>query len=218
MVLLVFKAHRALNLSGRVDELTQRIARQRVVVAALVDIHELARLVVVPLGVDALEQEALNLVGGIQGVAVLRILLIGKLLQDAADIRRVRAAVLVDHFAEDQDLARSEHIRRRPVECAPVDTQAEIALTLRRKASDRGAVERKVVIALYQELLVVVQHVQPAFEIAEQNRYGLNATLVGQILQPFFLDHIRGDALLALLFCGQVQVFQLRVGKFQKLT
>ena len=57
------EAHRALRLGRGVDEAAQRVARQRVVVAAGRDELELARLVVVALGVAALEQEALDLVG-----------------------------------------------------------------------------------------------------------------------------------------------------------
>ena len=69
MVLLVLEAHRALHFGGGVDERAQRIAGQRVVVAAGVDVFELAGLVVAPLGVRALEQEAFDLVGGVQRVA-----------------------------------------------------------------------------------------------------------------------------------------------------
>ncbi len=47
----------------------QRIAGQRVIVAAGVHVFELAGLVVVPLGVYALEEEAFNLVGRVQRVA-----------------------------------------------------------------------------------------------------------------------------------------------------
>ena len=62
MVLLILKTHRPLHLCGRIDELTQRIARQRVIVAALIHILERPRLVEAPLGVDPLKQEAFNLV------------------------------------------------------------------------------------------------------------------------------------------------------------
>ena len=59
---------------------------------------------------------------------------------------------------------------------------------------------------------------QTAFQVAEQHRHGLDPPLIGQILQPLFLDHVRGNALLALLLGRQVQVFKLAVGKFQKIT
>ena len=55
----------------------QRVARQRVVVAAGDDELELAGLVVVPLGVAALEQEALDLVGRVADGAVLLEQLVG---------------------------------------------------------------------------------------------------------------------------------------------
>ena len=104
----------------------------------------------------------------------------------------VRRAALVDDFAEHQHFAGAEDIGRRPVKCRPVDAQPQIALALRREAANRGAVKGEVVPALDQELLVVVEHVQPAFEVAEEHGHGLDALFVGQILQPLFLDLVDG--------------------------
>ena len=42
MVFLILKSHRALHFRGRVDERTQRIARQRMVIAAGIYVIELA--------------------------------------------------------------------------------------------------------------------------------------------------------------------------------
>ena len=72
MVLLVREAHRALHLGGGVDELAQRVAGQRVVVAAGRDELEVPGLVVAALGVAALEEEALDLVRDVADRAVLR--------------------------------------------------------------------------------------------------------------------------------------------------
>ena len=130
----------------------------------------------------------------------------------------VGRAVLVDDFAEHQHLARAEDIGRRPVERAPVDAQPQIAFPLRGEAANRRAVEGQVVPALDQELLVVVEHVQAAFQVAEQHGDGLDALLVGQILQALFLDFVQGNALLALLFGVQVQLFQLVIGKREEIT
>jgi hypothetical protein len=60
---------------------------------------------------------------------------------------------------------------------------AQIAFALRGEAADGGAVEGEVVPALDQEFLVVIQHVQAAFQIAEQHGDGLDALFVGQILE-----------------------------------
>jgi hypothetical protein len=68
VVLLVLEAHGALHFGRGVDELAQRIERQRVIVAAAGDELELAGLVVLLLGVLAGEQEALNLGGRVQRV------------------------------------------------------------------------------------------------------------------------------------------------------
>ena len=84
MIFFVFEAHRALDLGRGVDELAQWITGQRVIVAAAVYIVEAAGLGEVLLGVDAVEQEAFDLVGGIQGITVCLELLARVLLQDAA--------------------------------------------------------------------------------------------------------------------------------------
>ena len=81
-----------------------------------------------------------------------------------------------------------KYVGGRPVEGAPVDAEPQIALALRGKAADRGAVERQVVPALEQEFLVVIEHVQAAFEVAEQHGDGLDALLVGQVLEALFAD------------------------------
>ena len=127
-------------------------------------------------------------------------------------------ALFLDDLAEYQHLARSEEIGRRPVKRAPIDSQSQIAFPLGREAADRGAVERQVVPALDQEFLVVVEHVQAALEVAEAQRHSLDALLVGQILQPLFLQLVTIDAVLALLFRLDVQIFQLAIRMRQKVA
>jgi hypothetical protein len=73
VILFVLEAHRALHFSSGIDELAQRIERQRVIVAAGVDEIEAARLVELALGIRTGKEEAFNLVGGIERVALLRI-------------------------------------------------------------------------------------------------------------------------------------------------
>ena len=58
---------------------------------------------------------------------------------------------------------------------------------------------------------------QPAFEIAEQHGDGLDALLVGEIFQALFLDFVGSDAVLALLFGLQIQLFQFVIGNARKL-
>ncbi len=104
---------------------------------------------------------------------------VGESLEHAANVAGVGCAALVDDFAEHQHLAGAEDVGRRPVERGPIDAQAQIAFALCGEAADGGAVEGEVVLALQQELLVVVEHVQPAFEIAEEHGHGLDPLLVG---------------------------------------
>ena len=112
MVLLVLEAHGALHFGGRVDEAAQRIAGQRMVVAAGVDVVELAGLMIVALGILAIEDETFDFVGGVEGVALGVVQVVGVGLEDAADIGGVGRAVLVDDVAEDQDFAVAEVVGR----------------------------------------------------------------------------------------------------------
>ncbi len=75
MILLVLEAHRALHFGSHVDEHAQRIAGERMIVAAGVDVIELAGLVEVTLGIESLEKEAFDLVGGVERIAVFLVLL-----------------------------------------------------------------------------------------------------------------------------------------------
>src|SRR6202012_5673058 len=104
-----------------------------------VDVLEFARLPVAPLGIDTGKEKAFDFVGGIKGVAVLFVLLLGKGFEHAADIGGGDCAALVDDFAEDQHFAGSEEIGGGPVEGAPVDSQAQVALPLGGKSAYRGA-------------------------------------------------------------------------------
>ena len=209
MILLILEPHRALHFGARVDKRPQRIARQRMVVAAGVHVFELTRLVVAALGILAVEKKSFNLVCRIQRVAFPFVQLVRISLERSANVRAIRRTVLVDHLAKHENLARAEHIRRRPVKRAPIHRQPQIAFPLRRESANRRAIKREVVPALDQEFLVVVQHVQAAFQIAEQHCHGLDPLLVGKVLQSLFLNFVRRDAIFPLLLSLYVQLFQL---------
>src|SRR5580704_1578252 len=107
------------------------------VITASVDVLELSRLVVMPLGVLSFEKKALDLVGSVEGVTLLLVELVGVTLQDAANVASVRRAVLVDDVPEDQHLPGAENVRWSPIECAPIHSQAQVALALGSKAANR---------------------------------------------------------------------------------
>src|SRR5579872_40868 len=188
------------------------------VVTARVDVLKLSRLVVMPLGVFPFEKKALDLVGGVERESFLLVELVGVTFQHAANVPRVSRAILIDHMSEDQDLARAKNVGRSPVKGAPIHRQAQVALSLCREPANRRPVKRQVIPALDQELFVVVQHVQAAFEVAEKHGHGLDALLVRQVLDPLLLDFVRGGAVLAMLFRLQVQFFKLVIGKSQEIT
>src|ERR1019366_2288565 len=169
VILLVLEAHRALHFSRRIDKLAQRIEREHMIVAASVDEIEAAGFVEAALGVAAGEQEAFNLVGCVERVALLLEKLVGVLLENAAQITGVGCSVLIDHGAENQHLAIAEHVGGHPVEGAPVDAETKIALFLRGEAANRRSIERQILIRAEEKLLVVVQQVQAAFQIGKED-------------------------------------------------
>jgi len=212
VVLFVLEAHGPLHLGRRIDEGAQRIAGKRVIIAAGIDVLEFSSFVVDALGLRALEQETLDFIGGVDGVAVLFVQRVGKYFQDAADVGGIGLSAFVDDFAKDQYFAGPEDVGRAPVKCGPVNAQTQIALALGGEAANRRTVKGQVVIALQQELLVVIEHVQAAFEVAEHYGHSLDARLVGEVLQPVLLNFMRSHAVEALLLRLEIHLFEFVVG------
>src|SRR5271170_5388519 len=167
VILFVLKTHGALDFGRTVNESAQGIARKRMVIASSVHVFKFLSLVIVTLRVRALEEETFNFVGRVKGVTLFLVEVFGVSLQDTADIAAVGRAVLIDNFAENEDFAAAEVVRRTPIKSRPIHTEAKITFTLRGEAADRGAVKGKIVPALDEEFLVVIEHVQTAFEVAE---------------------------------------------------
>jgi len=125
---------------------------------------------------------------------------------------------LILHFTEDEDLAGAEDVGRQPVEGRPVDGEPQVRLGLTREAADRRAVERQVVERLEQELLVVIEHVQPALEVGEADRDRLDALLVGQVLGARLADRVRRQARHAVGLGGKVHLLELVVWNLQEVA
>src|SRR5580704_218274 len=181
-----------------------------------IDILELAGFGVPPLSVNTLKKEPFNFVGSVERVTVLLMLFKGKGFEHAADIGGVDRSALVDDLAEHDYFARSEKVGRNPVKRAPVDPQPQVAFPLSGKSTDRRAVKSQVVPALDDEFLVVVEHVQTAFQVAEKNGDGLDAFLVGEILDPFLPDLVLRNTILPLLFSLQVHFFERFIREREK--
>jgi hypothetical protein len=196
----------------------QGVPGQAVVVAAGADELEGAGLVVAPLGLLALEQEPFDLVGGVADDVVLGVQGVGVVLQPGPHVPRVGAAVLVLHQPEHQHLAGAKDIGRHPVEGRPVDDQAQIGFRLHREAADAGTVEGEVVAGLEQELLVVVQHMEAAFQVRETHGHGLDPLLVGQVLHALFTDLIGRYPVEALALGLEIHLLQGVVGDFQEVA
>src|SRR6185503_2055238 len=100
---------------------------------------------------------------------------------------------------------------RQPVEGRPVDVQPQVGLLLLREAPNRGAVEGEVVRGFQEELLVVIEHVEPAFEIGEAHGDGFDPLLALEVRDALLPDLVRGNPLEARLLGAQVQFLELVV-------
>src|SRR5277367_6098941 len=76
VVFFILEAHGALHLGRGVDKRAQRIAGQRMVVAAGIHVFKFSGFVVAGFGIGAAEEDTFDFVGGIQGEAVLLVLLL----------------------------------------------------------------------------------------------------------------------------------------------
>src|SRR6266404_6906437 len=168
MILLILESHGPLHFRASINERSQLIAGKRMVISARVDVLKSAGLGIMLLSVDSGEQESFDLIRGIQRVAFPLVQFIAVGLQNSSNIGAKRAAILVNHFAKHHYLAGAEIIGRSPVERAPINSQSQVAFSLRGESADRRAIKRQIVPTLDQKLLVIVEHVQPAFEVAEQ--------------------------------------------------
>src|SRR5260370_41773309 len=218
VVFLVLETHGSLHFGGSINKRAQRIAGECMVVTAGIDVFEFAGFVVTPLRVLALEKESFDFIGGVECVAFFLVEIISVALQHSPDVSGVRRTVFVNHVAEDQNFAGAEDIRRRPIKRSPIHRQPQVALALRGEPPNRGTVERQIIPAFDQKLLVVIEHVQAAFEVAEQHGHGFDALFIRQILEAFFLNLVFGNSFLTLLLGFQIQLLQLIIGKGEKIS
>src|SRR4051812_32754404 len=140
VILFVLEPHGALNFRSAVDKCAERVAGQRVVIAAGVHVLESLGFVIGALRVLTLEQEALDFIGGVEGVTVFLMLLSGITLENAADVSAVRAALLVDHLTKDEHFSGSEDVGGSPIKCRPIDPEPKVAFPLGGEAADRGTI------------------------------------------------------------------------------
>lgn len=218
VVFFVLEAHGALDFGGGVDESAERVAGERVVVAPGVDVFEFAVFVVVALGVGAFEEEALDFVGGVERVAFFFVERFGVMFEDSANVGGIGRAVLVDYFPEDENFAAAEIVGGSPVKRTPIDAEAKVAFALGGEATDGRTVEGEVVPGFEKELFVVIEHVQAAFEVAEEDGDGLDALFGAEIFEAFFLNFMDWGAILALLFGFEIEVLEFVVGEREKIA
>jgi hypothetical protein len=197
VIFLVLEAHRPLHLGGGVDELAQWIERQRVVVPAGVDELELACLVEFFSASRPSKRNPSISLAAFSVHTLLGVLAVAIVLQHAAQVARVGLAAFVDHGTENQHLAGAKYIGRDPVKGAPVDAEAQVALFLRRKSADGGAVKGQVVVAVDQELLVVIQQVERPSRSEKITVTALMLLLVRQVLDALFAYLVNGHAVAA---------------------
>ena len=170
------------------------------------------------LGVLAGEEEALDLGSGVERVLLLGVEFVGVLLEHRAQVAGVERAVLVDDDAEDQDFAVAEDVGGNPVKRAPVNAEAQVALLLRGKTANRGPVKGEILVGVEKEFLVVIEQVQAAFKIREQDRHRLDALFVGEVFQTRFFDLVDGNPADAFMLGLQILFFKLLIGEGKEIA
>src|SRR5260370_38710833 len=88
--------------SGRIDKRAQRIARQRAVIAARIDVLELAGFMVLALGLRPPEQEALCIIGGVRCVSVVLRQTVGNQRSPTRDLGAVGPVAIRRDVAREQ--------------------------------------------------------------------------------------------------------------------
>ena len=208
MVLFVLETHGALHLSGGVDELAERVERQRVVVAAGVYELELAGLMEDFFRLLAGEEEAFDLSGGVEGVSFFGVELVGVIFEDTAHVARVRRSILIDDDAKDENLTVAEDVGGNPVKGAPINAKAEVALALSGEATNGRAIESEIFVGAKQKLLVVIEQMQASFEIREEDGDSFDPLLVCEIFQPLLANLLDGQPAQAILLRLQIELFR----------
>ncbi len=215
MILFVPESHCALRFGRPVDEDTQRVERKRMVVASGRHKLHLAVDTVILLGVYTRNDEPFDLGRGERRDALLLLEVGNERLEASAEVRIVRRAVAIEDRREEQHLAGTEHIGRHPADRREIDLKTQVRFVLRREASDRRAVEGEVLERVEEELLVVVEHVQSAFDVREADRHRFHFLLPLEPRDVFTLEHARRDARRAILGLP-VHLFELLVWDLKK--
>ena len=202
MVLLVLETHRPLHLRRSVDKPPQWVQRQGMVVPARRDKLKLPRLVEPLLRVHPVEEKPLNLIRRVQRPPLFPVKIIGVLLQHPAQIPLVGLAILSNHNAKDQHLPRPEHIRRHPVERAPIGHLVQI------EVDDLDHLRRGLRFTKTRE----------AAQIAEQHRHRLDPLLIRQIFQAFVANLVNGKPAHPVRLGFQVHLLQLGIVQSKKIA
>ena len=71
---------------------------------------------------------------------------------------------------------------------------------------------------MFEEFLVIVEHVEAAFEVRKTHGHGLELLLVVQVAQVFLAQHVVGHVVLHVGFGFKVERFELFVGDFFKIA
>src|SRR5262249_20603213 len=122
VVLLIAEAHGSDGIRCGIDELAQPVQRQGMVVAAGSDHLETILGVVLLLGIDATQYEALQLRRHISLKAVLALNLSGIILETDTEVRLVGRVIAIADISKNQYLAGSEDIRRQVGDAGPIDS------------------------------------------------------------------------------------------------
>ena len=217
MIFFVFKAEGALGFRKMIDEEFEGAVGEGVEIAAVGDVIKTVIGLEILFRVDALEKKSFDLKGDLCLIAAFGER-VGIVFEEAARVSGVGGAVDILDKPEDHDLARPEDVAWQPAETAPVDGEAEVAFSLLRKTVDRRTVESQRVMGLFEEFLVVVEHMEAAFEVRKTDGHGFQLAFVVEIAEIFFTQGVVVHVVLDIRFGFEIQGFEFVVRNFFEIA
>ena len=82
---------------------------------------------------------------------------------------------------------------------------------------DRRSVERQPIVRLFEELLVVIEHVKAPLEVGKTHRHRLELVLVVEITEVLFAQKVVGRVVLNIGFGLEIELFERLVWYFFKI-
>ena len=216
VVFFVFEAKCPLCLGKVIDKELQRRIGQRVEITPIRNVLKPDIGLEILFGVDVFEQKPLDFECDVTAIAFLE-QIAAIFFEQTADIAWVWRIVDASNEPKDHDFARTKYVARQPSKTPPVDVETQIRFALLRKSMDRRSVERQPIVRLFEELLVVIEHVKAPLEVGKTHRHRLELVLVVKITEVLFAQKVVGRVVLNIGFGLEIELFERLVWYFFKI-